>query len=188
VLGHVLDLVSVGDEEALLAHAHVLSGIILGEAPLLGGHNLLATGELHLGAAESLHGDREGLLAGADGDENLANLHTGNNTSGLTVSVTHTGLETISTGAGKHLVDTEHVEGVGTDAHVEGILTGVLDEVLVAGNAGSLESLRGDLLTLVREHVAHSRENVYASLLGTDIYISSTINNSFTLVFVFLAV
>ena len=54
----------------------------------------------------------------------------------------------ISSGAGKHLVDANNVPWVDTHTHVERILGSHLCDVLVAGDTGSLESFRGDLLTL----------------------------------------
>jgi hypothetical protein len=68
-------------------------------------------------------------VTGADGQEDLANVHTGDETLGLTEGTTHTGLKTIGTSARQHLVDTDDVEGVDTDAQVETFLTGDLHEV-----------------------------------------------------------
>jgi hypothetical protein len=70
-------------------------------------------------------------VTGADGQENLADVHTGNETLGLTESTTHTSLQTIGTSARQHLVDTDDVEGVDTDTQVETFLTGDLHEVPV---------------------------------------------------------
>ena len=86
-------------------------------------------GELVGGTAHGLDGGSAVGVTGADGQEDLADVHTGDETVGLTEGTTHTGLETIGSGAGQHLVDTDDVEGVDADAEVETFLTGDLHEV-----------------------------------------------------------
>lgn len=125
-------------ELALLAELDVLLAADGGEAPVLGDDDLLAAGELVHGAAESLDGGGTVGVTGADGQNDLANVHTGNGTLGLTEGTTHTGLETIGSGARKHLVDTDDVEGVHTDAQVETFLTGDLHKVPVGSRISSL--------------------------------------------------
>ena len=68
-------------------------------------------------------------VTGADAEENLADVDTGNGAVGLAEGTTHTGLQPIGAGARQHLVDTDDVEGVGADAEVEALLTGVLHKV-----------------------------------------------------------
>ena len=116
-------------ELALLAQLDVLLAADGGEAPVLGDNDLLATRELVHGAAESLDGGSTVGVTGADGQDDLANVHTGDNTVGLTEGTTHTGLQTIGTSARQHLVDTDDVEGVRTDTQVETFLTGDLHKV-----------------------------------------------------------
>ena len=145
VLRHVESDVSSGEQLSALSHLRVLLTSPLGETPLLRHHNLLAAGELHLGTAQRFNGNLLLVILGTDGDQRLANAHTGDQTVGLTESVTHTGLQTIGSGAGKHLVDTSDVVRVSTHTHVEGILASVLHQVLVGSNTGGLESLRGQL-------------------------------------------
>jgi hypothetical protein len=140
-----------------------------GETPLVGVNNLLATGELVLGPAKSLLDVRNGRVRAADGEQGLVNVDTGGETLGLAPSTTHTGLETVSASAGKHLVDTEDVEGVSADTEVESLLAAGLDNVLVARNAGSLESLRRDLLLLLGDQVNASGELLDAGLLGAEV-------------------
>lgn len=120
---------TVRAELATLAQLDVLLAAEGGEAPVLGDDDLLATGELVGGAAEGLDGSGAVGVTGADGDENLADVHTGDETVGLAEGATHTGLETIRTGTRKHFVDTDNVEGVHTHTEVETFLTGDLDEV-----------------------------------------------------------
>jgi hypothetical protein len=76
-------------------------------------------------------------VSGADGQNNLANIHTGNSTLGLTEGTTHTSLQTIGTGARQHFVDTDDMKGVDTHTHVETFLTGDLHKV---PKRGMLES------------------------------------------------
>ena len=108
---------------------------------------------LVLGATESLKGNSAGGVPGSDGQNDLANVHTGNGTVGLAESTTHSSLQSIGTGARQHLVDADDVVRVGADAEMETFLTGRLDEVLVGANTGGLESLRGELLILVGNKV-----------------------------------
>lgn len=127
-----LDVGTILLELALLAKLDVLLAADGGEAPVLGDNDLLAAGELVHGTAESLDGGGTVGVTGADGQNDLANVHTGDGTLRLTEGTTHTGLETIGSGARKHLVDTDDVEGVHTDTEVETFLTGDLHEVPVA--------------------------------------------------------
>lgn len=124
-----LDVGTVLLELALLAELDVLLAADGGETPVLGDDDLLATRELVHGAAESLDGGGTVGVTGADGQDDLADVHTGDEAVGLTEGTTHTGLETIGTSARQHLVDTDDVEGVHTDTKVETFLTGDLDEV-----------------------------------------------------------
>ena len=144
---------TIGDEATGGLPLEVVLAGELGEAPIGGNVDLLATGELELGVTKRILSDLLVLVEGTDGHETGSDVHTGGNTVGLTVGTTHTGLETIRTGAGKHLVHTENVERMHTDAHVEEILTGVLDHGLVRGNAGGLQSLGRDLFVLIGDEM-----------------------------------
>lgn len=124
-----LDVGTILLELAGLAHLDVVLATDGGETPVLGDNDLLATGELVHGTAEGLDGGGLVGVTGADGQNDLADVHTGDNTLGLTEGTTHTGLQTIGTSARQHLVDTDDVEGVDTDTQVETFLTGDLDEV-----------------------------------------------------------
>jgi hypothetical protein len=118
-------------ELALLAELEVVLAADGSETPVLGDNDLLATGELVHRAAEGLESGSTVGVTGADGQNDLANVHTGDETLGLTEGTTHTGLQTIGTSARQHLVDTDDVEGVHTDAQVETFLTGDLHKVPV---------------------------------------------------------
>jgi len=164
-----LNVGTVGAELALLAELDVLLAADGGEAPVLGDNDLLATGELVHRAAEGLESGSAVGVTGADGQNDLTNVHTGDETLGLTEGTTHTGLQTIGTSARQHLVDADDVEGVDADAQVETFLTGDLDEVLVGTNTGGFESLGGQLLVLVGDEVDTHGEVIHVSLLTTKI-------------------
>jgi hypothetical protein len=61
------------------------------------------------------------------------------------------------------------VEGVDANAEMETLLAGNLDEVLVGADTGGLESLRAQLLVLVRHHVDAEREVIDGSALAAEI-------------------
>jgi len=169
LLVEVLDVAAIGLETASGTLGDVVLAGELGETPLLGDNDLLATGELELGAAEGLNDHSLVRVLATDREDDLADIDTGSSAVGLTVGTTHTGLKTISTGTGQHLVDAENVEGVETDTHVEGILAGGLGDVLVGANATSLKSLGRDLLLLVAQQVDAQGELVNTGLLTTQI-------------------
>lgn len=54
-----------------------------GESPLLGNNDLLASGELVLGATESLHHDSLVRVLATDGEDDLSNVDTGDGSVGL---------------------------------------------------------------------------------------------------------
>lgn len=95
VVVDVLDVDAIIHQGALSLQLLVLITVVLGEAPLAGSHDLLATWELELGAAQGL--DHVGLVAvlGADGDQDLADVHTSASAVRLSVRVTHTRLQAV---------------------------------------------------------------------------------------------
>jgi hypothetical protein len=78
----------------VLLELKVVNLVDVGETPLLGNDDLLATRELVASTAESLHDDRGGGLFAADGEDDLANVDTGDGAVGLAPGSTHTGLQT----------------------------------------------------------------------------------------------
>ena len=52
----------------------------------------------------------------------------------------------ISSGTGQHFVDTEDMEGVNPDPDVETVFSAILNQILVAADAASLQGLGGQLL------------------------------------------
>ena len=169
LLVEVLDVASIGLETTGSALGDVVTAGELGETPLLGDDDLLATSELELGTTESLDDDSLVGVLGTDREDDLTNVDTGSGTVGLTPGTTHTGLKTISTGTGQHLVDTQDVERVETDTHVEGILSRGLGDVLVSANTTGLEGLGTDLLLLIAQQVDAEGELVNTGLLTTEI-------------------
>jgi hypothetical protein len=153
----------------LLLELEVVLASDISESPLLGDNDLLAPRELVPRAAESLLDDKGVVVFAADGEDDLANVDTGNCAVGFAPSATHTGLEPISSSAGQHLVDSYDMEGMDTDTHVERILSGGLGNVFVGTNTSSLESFRGQLLVLVRDEMAAEREFIDGSTFTTKI-------------------
>jgi hypothetical protein len=78
-------------------------------------------------------------------------------------------LKPIGSGTGQHLVDSDDVEGVGPDPQVERVLSRGLDDVLVAANSGSFQSLGRDLLVFVRDQVGAEGEVIDGSPLSAQV-------------------
>jgi len=160
-----LEVNTIADEQALLLELLDLLRSEVGETPLLGEENVLATRELVGSTAESLTSLSLEHVLGSDGEKDLVNVDTSDETLGLTVSTTHTSLKTIGTSAGKHAVNTDDVVGVDTDTEVEVLTTSVLAHVLVDNDTSSFESVGGDLLVLTGDEVNADGET--ESILGT---------------------
>ena len=158
---------TIGLDLTLLEETVVVRLDELGEAELTGDEDLLTAGELHLSTTESLAGLRSSVVGGSDGEEDLTNADTSGLAESLTEGTTHTLLESISTGARKHLVDTNDVPRVNSDSKMEVLSTNVDEHVLVGSNTGGFESLRGDLLLLVANHMDAGGEKFMLSLLLT---------------------
>mmetsp|Transcript_41504 Transcript_41504/g.93785 ORF Transcript_41504/g.93785 Transcript_41504/m.93785 type:complete len:213 (-) Transcript_41504:80-718(-) len=160
-----LDVDAVLDQPALLLERLIPLTLQLGETPVLRVAQPLAPRELVLGAAERLHDLVLVDITGAHRQQDLANLNTGDSAVCLTKRSTHASLQTIGARAGKHLVDAKHVPRVHADTQVEGLLAGGLHHVLVAGDTGRLERLRGQLLLLHTHHVSGKGEVIDRVLL-----------------------
>jgi len=87
---------SVGNQASLLAESRVLLAVELGEAPLLGDDDLLLSGELEGSAAGGLNDVLAHVVLAADREDDLSDLHTSNDSIGLSKSSTHSSLESIS--------------------------------------------------------------------------------------------
>lgn len=169
VVVDVLEVAAVLEDTVGLLGLGVLLAVHVGETPLLGDDDLLATSELVSRATKGLENNSLVAVTGSHREKDLANVDTGNSVVGLTVSTTHTGLEPIGTSARKHLVDTDNVEGVDTNTKVERVFTRGLGDVLVGTDTSSLESLRGNLLVFVADKVGAEGEVVDGSLLTAKI-------------------
>ena len=169
VVTQELDVGTIDLDTTFLAETDVFIAAQRGEAPVLGDDDLLATGELVHGAAEGLDGEVTVGVTGADGEEDLANVHASNGAVGLTEGTTHTGLETIGSGTGQHLVDTDDVVWVCSHSHVETFLSGNLDQVLVGANTGGFERLGAQLFIFVGDEVNAEWELVNVGSLSAQV-------------------
>merc|ERR1719426_643369 len=122
VAAQPLHVHALGDQATLRLVLLVVLLLERREAPVVRHVDLLAARDLALRAAESLAGSVALILTGADRQEDLADVHTGDGAVGLAEGTTHTGLETICTSARQHLVDTHDVERVSANAEVESFL------------------------------------------------------------------
>ena len=166
VLVNNLNVGTVRHDLTSLEETVVVGHDELGEAKLAGEEDLLPAGELELCTTECLLSVGSLLGSSADGQEDLANGDTGGLAKNLAERTTHTLLESISASAGKHLVDADTMPRVNSDSQMEVITTAVDDHVLVGGNAGSLKSLRSDLLLLVADEMDTGGElSVFGLLL-----------------------
>ena len=86
--GHALEHTLVSLE------LEVVLAVDVGEAPLAGDDDLLATGELVTSAAESLVDDRSVVVLRANRQNDLADVNTGDSAVRLAPRATHTGLKT----------------------------------------------------------------------------------------------
>ena len=168
-MGKELDVSTILLDLTSLTLGDVVLSVEVSETPLLRDNDLLLTRELVTRSSKSLDDNVLVVISGTDRDKNLANVDTGGKTLGLTPGTSHTLLQSIGTGTRQHLVDTEDVEGVDTDSHVERLTTRDLGDVLVSTDTGSLKSLGGKLLKLVRDEVDTEREVVDGSSLSTEI-------------------
>jgi len=98
-----------------------------------------------------------GIFA-TDGQEDLANVYTGDGFVRFAPGTTHTGLQPIGASARQHLVDAEDVERVDADPQMEGILSGGLGDVLVRADTSSFEGLARELFVLVGDKVSAEGE------------------------------
>jgi len=125
----------------LLLELHVF---LLGnarETPLLGHNDLLSSRELVTSTSESFHYYRGVGILAADGENDLADIDTGDSAVWLTPCTAHAGLKPISSGTGQHLVDTNNVERMNADSQMERILASSLGDVFVGTDTSSFESL-----------------------------------------------
>jgi len=137
---NVLNVSTILQHTLILLQLEVVLPVDIGEAPLAGDDDLLATGEFVASTAERLLDDGGVLVLATDGEDNLANVNTSDSAVWLAPSATHTSLEPIGSSTGQHLVDTDDVEGVDTDPQMERVLAGGLGDILVGADTGSFQS------------------------------------------------
>ena len=68
-------------------------------------------------------------ITGADGEEDLADVHTGYETIRLAEGTTHASLQSIGASTRQHLVDADDVVWMSANTQMEAFLSGDLDEV-----------------------------------------------------------
>ena len=134
-------------------------------SPLPAHDDLLAPGELELGAPKRLLCVHTIVIPTPHRQQHLANVDTCADALRLSESTTHACLQTIRARAREHLVDAQHVERVHTHTQVESVLTRVLGHVLVARNTRSLQGLARHILLLPRHQMHTEWELVHALLL-----------------------
>jgi len=164
-----LDVGTVLDDHLIGLQLWVILLVDVGESPLLGDDDFLATGELVTGTAEGFNDDGGVGVFGPYGEDNLTDVDTGDSPVGFPPSTTHTGLKPISTGTTQHLVDPNNVEGVNANTEMERIFSRGLGHVFVGANTGGLEGLGGDLLVLVGNEMGAVGEVVYAGTFPSKI-------------------
>jgi len=163
------DIGTIRDETTLLAERSILVTVEFGESPFLGDNNLLLSRELEGSTSGGLNNVLRYVVLATNGEDDLSNLDTSNNTVGLSEGTTHSSLKSISTSARKHFVDTDNVVWVNSHTHVEVFLGSHLCDVLVAANTGSFKSLAGQLFSLQRDKVDAERELISRGFLTTKI-------------------
>jgi len=164
-----LDVSTIIHYPLVLLELEVILPVNIGEAPLLGDNDLLATRELITGTAESLLDHRSIVILAADGHDDLANVHTSDGSIGLAPSTTHTGLQTIGTSTGQHLVDADDMERVDADSQMERILARGLGDVFVGADTSSFEGFTRKLLVFIGDEMAAEGEVINGSTLAAQI-------------------
>jgi hypothetical protein len=169
VIRSVLNAHTVGSELALAKETLVLGASEFGEAPLVRHVDLLTSGKLEFGAAQSLDQMRPVHVLATDRQQRLADHDTSHCAQRFAVGATHARLQTIGAGARQHLVDANDVERMHPNATVEVLFADVLHHVLVAADAGGLERLGTQLFILVGDQVHAQRELGAGGLLATQV-------------------
>merc|ERR1712025_553981 len=138
VFWDILDVDSVVLQTPVRLHLGVLLAVPLGETPVLAHEDLLASRELELGSSQGLDNLILELVVRSDRDENLTNLDTGCGAVSFAKGSSHSDVETV--------------------------LATILDEILVAANSSSLQSLGGKLLKFVRDQMDAQGKLIDSSL------------------------
>lgn len=129
-------------------------------------------------------------IAGADGEDDLADVDTSDEPVGLAEGAAHAGLQTIGSCARQHLVDADDVVRVGADTEVEPFLACHFHEIpsiphvslqtpllrrllwldlLVGADTSCLEGLGAQLLILVGDEMDAAGEFVDVGALAAEI-------------------
>eukprot|EP00448_Togula_jolla_P011298 CAMPEP_0170595606 /NCGR_PEP_ID=MMETSP0224-20130122/14656_1 /TAXON_ID=285029 /ORGANISM="Togula jolla, Strain CCCM 725" /LENGTH=166 /DNA_ID=CAMNT_0010919807 /DNA_START=99 /DNA_END=600 /DNA_ORIENTATION=+ len=141
--GEPLDIDTIWNQPA---KALPLRIVVLGEAreaPTTGHVDLLTSRELELSAPKGFHCNGALLLFGANGHEDLANVHASGRPIALAPCSTHASLKAICPCARKHLIDPKHLVGMGSHSEMKEALpaleTMYLFAAMRAASSASLE-------------------------------------------------
>ena len=124
-----LNICAIDQNTTLLLELNILVTSQRCKAPVLADNDLLTARELVHRSSKCFNGGGTAGISGADREENLADVDTGDCAVWLAPGTSHTGLQSISTSAGQHLVDAHDVVWVGSDSEMETFLSGDLDKV-----------------------------------------------------------
>jgi len=124
------------DEFVFLSEFGVVFSHDVSEAPFSRDSDLLTAWELEFGASKAFNNMRDISFFGADREQHLADLHTGDSTAGFAEGTSHPRLKSVGSGAGQHLVDAKHMPRMNPNTHVERIFPGYLGNVLVGTDTG----------------------------------------------------
>lgn len=113
---------------------------------------------------------RHTIVTSPNGQQDLANVHTGNTAIGLAPGAAHTSLQSIGTSARQHLVDADDVVWMGADTEVETFFASDFHEVSGDGrhvsqmSPDSVDSLWTYLLAQMRAASRASEDSCSYSL------------------------
>jgi len=141
----------------------------VGESPLAGHKDFLSSGEFELGSSECLDRVSSVGLFGSNGEDDLVDVDSCNQSSWFAEGSSHTSLKSICSCTRKHFVDSNYVPWVNSNSHVETILSCKLGDVLVGTDTSSFQSFAGNLFFLAGNKVHAERKVVDMGLLSAKI-------------------
>jgi len=152
-----------------LAHLDVLLAAQRCEAPVLAEDDLLAAGELVLGAAQGLDGGGAVRVARPHRQQDLPDVDARHRAGWLAVRAPHPRLQSVGPRTRQHLVDADDVVRVRSHPHVEAFFAGDLHQVLVGADAGRFECFGRELFVFVCVLIVSGAVFKLSSLLRSEI-------------------
>eukprot|EP00178_Gracilaria_changii_P009040 TRINITY_DN26833_c0_g1_i1.p2 TRINITY_DN26833_c0_g1~~TRINITY_DN26833_c0_g1_i1.p2 ORF type:complete len:161 (-),score=19.91 TRINITY_DN26833_c0_g1_i1:140-622(-) len=128
------------------------------EAPVLGDNDLLGTRELVSGSVKGFLGGIEGGFLASHRHDDVSDINSGDNTTRLSESSSHSGLQSIGSGTRQHLVDSDDVPRMGSHSKVKVFLLTSLRHTFVSTDSSSFKSFRGNLFLFQRDQVEAERK------------------------------